>query len=155
MIKYSCGAWKQTLIEVKKRRAKNWQNRIRIVAAGIERAANETLKGAIFGAILGGVVSGTQYLAAIGSKTKEVGTYILRNAEGKVKYVGKGSYERMLVSLNKKGLATGQFIKASDETMAFIREALFIDQFGGAQSMGGILKNLINSPGLKFLFWWL
>ena len=119
------------------------------------QAANETLKGAIFGAILGGVVSGTQYLAAIGSKTKEVGTYILRNAEGKVKYIGKGSYERMLVSLNKKGLATGQFIKASDETMAFIREALFIDQFGGAQSMGGILKNLINSPGLKFLFWWL
>lgn len=27
--------------------------------------------------------------------------------------------------------------------------------FGGTQRMGGNLLNIINSPGLKYIFWWL
>lgn len=49
---------------------------------------------------------------------------------------------------------TGEWFSADDEISAFIREALEINAYGGPVSMSGILYNKINSPGLKYLFWW-
>lgn len=38
--------------------------------------------------------------------------------------------------------------------MIFVNDAYFIGEYGGAKSMSGSLDNKINSPGLKYLFWW-
>ena len=45
---------------------------------------------------------------------------------------------------------------APNRTMAFAREAMYLNEFGGARSMNqvSLLLNKINSPGLKYLFMW-
>lgn len=95
------------------------------------------------------------------SSTKEIGNYLLKDSTGKVRYTGVGSRERMMVRLRQKskiinGL-TAEFRPAPNKTIAFAREAMYIDEFGGAISMNKLtlLLNKINSPGLKYLFFWL
>lgn len=66
----------------------------------------------------------------------------------------------MMTSLREKskiisGL-TAEFRVAPNRTMAFAREAMYLNEFGGARSMNqvSLLLNKINSPGLKYLFMW-
>ena len=109
----------------------------------------------------GGISGATSYSvrAATQQPTKEIGNYLLRDAEGKVRYTGIGDRSRMLTSLREKSkLVPGlkaEFRVAPDRITALLREAIYINEFGGAQRMGGNLLNIINSPGLKYIFWWL
>ena len=116
--------------------------------------------GAIIGAIVGGVSGAAS--GSVGTTTrptKEIGNYLLRDSKGSVRYTGVGDRSRMMTSLRDKSkLVSGlkaEFRPAPDRLTALVREAMYINEFGGAQSMNGTLLNLINSPGLKYIFWWL
>ena len=62
----------------------------------------------------------------------------------------------MNVSLAERGKAIPGGLTAPNRTIALAREAMYIDSFGGAKSINDVTKllNKINSPGLKYLFWW-
>ena len=124
--------------------------------------------GAAIGNIIGGFIGGKVYQGIqgfISTKTAsksvtEVGNYLLRDSSGTVRYTGVGSRTRMMTSLREKskiisGL-TAEFRVAPNRTMAFAREAMYLNEFGGARSMNqvSLLLNKINSPGLKYLFMW-
>ena len=80
---------------------------------------------------------------------------MIKDKDNNVIYVGKGDFNRMNVSMRERGGASGSWFKAEDELTALIKEALWINDYGGPQSMKGSLLNKINSPGLKYLIWWL
>ena len=133
-------------------------------SAGIESisdygatALGTTIGAGIFGG-LGGYLSYNQQKITH-SNTEEIGNYLLRNSKGEVRYTGIGNRQRMMVSLRDKGKIEGnlipEFRPAPDRITALLREAMYINEFGGPKSMKGILLNLINSPGLKYIFWWL
>ena len=120
--------------------------------------------GSIIGSFIGGkVYQGIQGLNATKAASKsvtEVGNYLLRDSSGTVRYTGVGSRTRMMTSLREKskiipGL-TAEFRVAPNRTMALAREAIYLNEFGGALSMNqfSLLLNKINSPGLKYLFMW-
>ena len=118
-------------------------------------ALTATAGGAISGAFLGKLLYRP-------STSESSGFYIVKNSKNQVVYSGKGDIDRMNVSIrrlarqyNLEGL-TGEWFSIDDEILAFIREALEINAYGGPQSMNNetILYNIINSPGLKYLFWW-
>ena len=97
---------------------------------------------------------------------QELGTYLLKNVDGDVIYVGKGSRNRMMKNFNKFNADSFLYYPAKNIDMAFANEAYFMGIYGGAQSMmknyrlvGGYenasrLLNKINSPGLRYLFYW-
>ena len=101
-----------------------------------------------------GVLNGVIGAMSVGRKTPRTGHYRIYNSENQVIYVGKGSVNRMNVSIIERQGQYGQWIETPNEQMAFVNEALDMIEFGGAQSMQGTLLNRINSPGLKYLFWW-
>lgn len=84
---------------------------------------------------------------------KSIGVYLIKKGN-QVIYVGKGSEQRMNVSLIERSGDNSVFYPCSSEEMAFANEAYYINLYGGAQSMDGSLSNKINSPGLKYLNWW-
>ena len=107
------------------------------------------------GAIFGGIAGYLSYKAVLPEKGKSYGTYLIKDKDNNVIYVGKGDFNRMNVSMRERGGASGSWFKAEDELTALIKEALWINDYGGPQSMKGSLLNKINSPGLKYLIWWL
>ena len=120
--------------------------------------------GAVIGAVIGGAAGGLSYQAGLSvpkSASKEVGNYLLRDANGNVRYTGVGSRERMMTSLRNKSKVVpdlvAEFRPAPNRVMALAREAMYINEYGGALSINkfSLLLNKINSPGLKLLFWWL
>ena len=100
-------------------------------------------------------IAGYQAYKALPIKEKSYGMYLIKNDKGEVIYVGKGDMNRMGASMRERGGASGNWFEASDEINALIKEALWINDYGGPQSMKGTLLNNINSPGLKYLIWWL
>ena len=97
---------------------------------------------------------------------QDIGTYLLKNIDGDVIYVGKGSRNRMMKNFSKFNADSFLYYPAKNIEMAFANEAYFMGIYGGAQSMmknyrlvGGYerasrLLNKINSPGLRYLFYW-
>ena len=90
----------------------------------------------------------------------------MKNVDGDVIYVGKGSRNRMMKNFNKFNADSFLYYPAKNIDMAFANEAYFMGIYGGAQSMmknyrlvGGYerasrLLNKINSPGLRYIFYW-
>ena len=115
---------------------------------------------------VGDVASGFRYADDVIDSGQEIGTYLLKNVDGDVIYVGKGSRNRMMKNFNKFNADSFLYYPAKNIDMAFANEAYFMGIYGGAQSMmknyrllGGYqnasrLLNKINSPGLKYLFYW-
>ena len=86
-------------------------------------------------------------------KWSNTGCYLIKRGN-KVVYVGKGSMDRMYTSMRNHCGTSWVYYPCSSEKMAFANEAFFMQHYGGAISMNGILENKINSPGLKILFEW-
>ena len=92
--------------------------------------------------------------------SKQTGNYLLRDAKGQVRYTGVGDQSRMKTSLAERRKIipdlTAEFRPAPNKTIALAREAIYINEYGGAQSMNklSLLLNKINSPGLKYLNLW-
>ena len=99
------------------------------------------------------VLLGFSYFAPVHTTTSPTGAYVIKCGE-KVVYVGKGSVSRMYKSVRNHFGTSCLHYPCSSETMAFANEAFFMQHFGGAKSMNGILENKINSPGLARLFEW-
>ena len=85
--------------------------------------------------------------------SSNTGCYLIKRGN-KVVYVGKGSMDRMYTSMRNHCGTSGVYYPCTNEKMAFANEAFFMQHYGGAISMNGILENKINSPGLKLLFEW-
>ena len=87
---------------------------------------------------------------------KEIGTYLIKNSSDEVIYVGKGSVARMNWSMRFRHGATSVFYPAATKEIALANEAYFMSIYGGAKSVNSASKllNMINSPGLRFLFEW-
>ncbi len=112
-------------------------------------------------------LGGLRYADDVLDTGQDIGTYLLKNADGDVIYVGKGSRNRMMHNFNKFNANSFLYYPAKNIDMAFANEAYFMAIYGGSQSMmknyrllGGYkratkLFNKINSPGLKYLFYWL
>ena len=105
---------------------------------------------------VGDVAHGFKYADDVIDSGQEIGTYLLKNADGDVIYVGKGSRKRMMKSYDLKNASSWLYYPAKNADIALANEAYFISIYGGAQSMnaGTRLLNKINSPGLRRLFWW-
>ena len=105
---------------------------------------------------VGDITSGFRYADDVIDSSKEFGTYLLKNADGDVIYVGEGSRKRMMQSFKLKKANSYLYYPAKNLDIAFANEAYFMSIYGGAQSMnaGTRLLNKINSPGLRRLFWW-
>ncbi|MDR1891517.1 MAG: S8 family serine peptidase [Oscillospiraceae bacterium] len=137
--------------------------------------------GAGIGSFVGGIAGGQVYkgIQAAGATraassatsmlksttpSKQVGNYLLRDAQGQVRYTGVGGQTRMAASVSQRSKEFGaaltpEFRVAPDRTMALAREAMYINRYGGPQSMATVqlptkLLNKINSPGLKTLIDW-
>ena len=85
--------------------------------------------------------------------SSNTGCYLIKRGN-KVVYVGKGSMDRMYTSMRNHCGTSWVYYPCTNEKMAFANEAFFMQHYGGAISMNGILENKINSPGLKLLFEW-
>ena len=114
----------------------------------------------IGGGFFGGIAGYQSYKALPPAKGKSYGTYLIKDKDNNVIYVGKGDFNRMKVSMRERGGASGSWFEAPDELSALLKEALWINDYGGPQSMKEEIKNVvllnkINSPGLRYLIWWL
>ena len=85
--------------------------------------------------------------------SSNTGCYLIKRGN-KVVYVGKGSMDRMYTSMRNHCGTSWVYYPCTNEKMAFANEAFFMQHYGVAISMNGILENKINSPGLKLLFEW-
>ena len=86
--------------------------------------------------------------------SSNTGCYLIKRGN-KVVYVGKGSMDRMYTSMRNHCGTSWVYYPCTNEKMAFANEAFFMQHYGVAISMNGILENKINSPGLKLLFEWI
>lgn len=85
--------------------------------------------------------------------SSNTGCYLIKRGN-KVVYVGKELMDRMYTSMRNHCGTSWVYYTCTSEQMAFANEAFFMQHYGGAISMNGILENKINSPGLKLLFEW-
>ena len=85
--------------------------------------------------------------------SSNTGCYLIKRGN-KVVYVGKGSMDRMYTSMRNHCGTSWVYYPCTNEKMAFANEGFFMQHYGVAISMNGILENKINSPGLKLLFEW-
>ena len=105
---------------------------------------------------VGDVASGFRYADDVIDSGQEIGTYLLKNVDGDVIYVGKGSRNRMMQNFKRFDANSFLYYPAKNADIALANEAYFMSIYGGARSMnsGTRLFNKINSPGLRRLFWW-
>ena len=101
-------------------------------------------------------VGNTGVLVHNACSPKEVGSYLIKDSNDKVVYVGKGSVERMNLSMRIRGGTSGIYYPAASKEIALANEAYYMSVYGGAKSVNieTILMNAINSPGLRYLFEW-
>lgn len=137
------------------------------VAAFAGAEIQQTLTGNNYMSFLGsaydtvkGISYGVSYMfpmlasyAPTTSSSSQTGCYLIKRGS-KVIYVGKGSYDRMYASMRNHMGTSCVYFPCSSTKLAYANEAYFMQHYGGAQSMNGLLENKINSPGLAILFEW-
>ena len=77
--------------------------------------------------------------------SSNTGCYLIKRGN-KVVYVGKGTMDRMYTSMRNHCGTSWVYYTCTSEQMAFANEAFFMQHYGWAISMNGILENKINSP---------
>lgn len=135
------------------------------VAAFAGAEIQQTLTGNNYMSFLGssydtvkGISYGVSYMfpmlasyAPTTSSSSQTGCYLIKRGS-KVIYVGKGSYDRMYASMRNHMGTSCVYFPCSSTKRAYVNEAYFLQHYGGAQSMAGLLEYKINSPGLAILF---